>query len=69
MTIENDLRKQFMAAWKAADDPIDEYHEVARRLVNIERQSYYGDESSMKRLSKFREEISRAVKEGNKNEV
>jgi hypothetical protein len=38
-------------------------------LVNIERQSFYGDESLMKRLSKIREEINNAVKKGDENEV
>jgi hypothetical protein len=69
MTSLDDIKKQFLEAEKAASLPQDKYHEMARKLVNIERQSFYGDESSMKRLGKIREEISNAVKNGAKNEV
>lgn len=69
MTSLDDIKKQFLEAEKAASAPQDKYHEIARKLVNIERQSYYGDESSMKRLGKIREEISNAVKNEAGNEV
>jgi hypothetical protein len=69
MTSLDDIKKQLLEAEKAANIPQDKYHAMARKLVNIERQSFYGDESSMKRLSKIREEISSAVKKGDENEV
>lgn len=42
--------------------PKDIYHDSARIIINIERQSYYGDEPSHKRLGRIREEIANAVK-------
>jgi hypothetical protein len=69
MTSLDEIKRQFLEAEKAASLPQDKYHEMARKLVNIERQSFYGDESSMKRLSKIREEIGNAVKKGDENEV
>ncbi|MDO6841240.1 hypothetical protein Q4602_17280 [Paraglaciecola chathamensis] len=69
MTSLDDIKKQLIEAEKAASLPQDKYHGMARKLVNIERQSFYGDESSMKRLVKIREEISNAVKNEAKNEV
>ena len=62
----SDLKKQFLNAVKEAEAPLSIYHEIARNIVNIERQSFYGDEKSIKRLGKIREEIDRAVKMENK---
>ncbi len=69
MTSHDEFKKQLLDAEKEANKPQDKYHEIARKLVNIERQSFYGDESSVKRLGKIREEINRAVKQGGSNEV
>jgi len=69
MTSLDDIKQQLLEAEKATNTPQDKYHAMARKLVNIERQSFYGDESSMKRLSKIREEISNAVKKGDENEI
>ncbi len=62
----SDLKQQFLDAVKEAEVPLTKYHEIARNIVNIERQSFYGDEKSTKRLGKIREEIDRAVKMENK---
>jgi hypothetical protein len=64
MTSIDELKQQFLDAAKEADKPQDEYHEMARKLVNIERQSFYGDESERNRLKKIREAIDSAVKRG-----
>ena len=69
MTSLDEFKKQLMEANEAADKPQDEYHDMARKLVNIQRKSFYGDESSNKRLSKMRELISKAVKEGRTDEI
>lgn len=69
MTSLDELKKQLLEAEKEAAKPQNKYHELARKLVNIERQSFYGDESSMKRLGKIREEINKAVKQGDLDEV
>jgi hypothetical protein len=69
MTSLDDFKQQLLEAEKAASIPQDKYHEMARKLVNIERQSFYGDESPMKRLSKIREEINSAIKKGYENEI
>ena len=69
MTSLNDFKRELLEAAKAAELPQDEYHDVARKLVNIERKAYYGEDSSVKRLSKIRELISKAVKEGSSDEV
>jgi hypothetical protein len=64
MTSLNNFKKTLLEAEKASNEPLDEYHEVARILINIERQSFYGDESSTKRLGRIRAEISLAIKQG-----
>ena len=64
MTSIDELKQQLLDAAKEADKPQDEYHEMARKLVNIERQSFYGDESERNRLKKIREAIDLAVKRG-----
>ncbi len=69
MTSLDELKQQLLNAEKEADKPKDKFHETARKLVNIERQSFYGDDSLMKRLGKIREEINKAVKEGASNEI
>ena len=69
MTSLDEFKQLLLEAEKAASIPQDKYHEMARKLVNIERQSFYGDESSIKRLSRIREEINSAVKKGDVNEV
>jgi hypothetical protein len=37
------------------------YYDIARQIVNIERQSYYGNESSSGRLKKIRQIIADAA--------
>ena len=69
MTSLDNFKKLLLEAEKAVSIPQDEYHAMARKLVNIERQSFYGEESSMKRLNRIREEINTAVNKGNENEV
>ena len=64
MTSVEDFKKQLMEAEKTADKPKNEYHDAARKIVNIERQSFYGDESRSKRLSKIREIVSEVMKKG-----
>jgi uridine kinase len=64
MTSLDDFKQQLLEAEKAASIPQDKYHEMARTLVNIERQSFYGDESERNRLKKIREAIDAAVKRG-----
>lgn len=56
------LKKAGEDAEKEASKPNDIYYDCARIIINIERQSYYGDESSQKRLGKIREEIANSVK-------
>lgn len=69
MTSLDDIKRQLLEAEKASCLPQDEYHEMARKLVNIERQSFYGDENERNRLRKIREAIDAAAKRGNLNEV
>ncbi|MGJ8674326.1 MAG: hypothetical protein ACSHWP_00125 [Pseudoalteromonas sp.] len=69
MTSIDEFKKMLEEANEAADIPADKYHDIARKIVNIERKAYYGEDSSAKRLSKIRELISMAAKEGNSDEV
>ncbi|OUS29080.1 hypothetical protein A9Q98_06305 [Thalassotalea sp. 42_200_T64] len=69
MTLLDDIKQQLLDAEKAVSIPQDRYHEMARKLVNIERQSFYGDENDRNRLRKIREAIDTAVKQGDLNEV
>ena len=64
MTSIDELKQQLLDAAKEAEHPQDQYHEMARKLVNIERQAFYGDESERNRLKKIREAIDYAVKRG-----
>ncbi|MGZ9899854.1 hypothetical protein [Shewanella gaetbuli] len=64
MTLLDEIKKQILAASKEADKPQDQYHEMARLLVNIERQAFYGDENERNRLKKMREAIDSAIKRG-----
>ena len=61
MTLLDDIKQQFLDAEKEALKPQNQYHDTARKLVNIERQSFYGDESERSRLKKIREEINAAI--------
>ena len=65
----DDIKQQLLEAEKAASIPHDKYHEMARKLVNIERQSFYGDENERNSLRKTREAIDAAVKQGDVNEI
>lgn len=56
------LKDAEMDAAREFDKPKDIFYEIARRIVNIERQSYYGDESPNRRLGRIREEIVNASK-------
>jgi hypothetical protein len=69
MTSLDNFKTLLLEAEKAAGIPLDEYHAMARKLVNIERQSFYGEESPMKRLNRIREEINTAIKKGDENEI
>lgn len=66
MTSFDELKNSLLEAAKSADIPLDEYHDVARRIVNIERQSYYGEDTPNKRLGKIREVLAVATKEETK---
>jgi len=68
MTTLDELRMQIQNANETINEPQSVYHDIARKIVNIERQSYYGKESSVGRLGKIREAIVDAVKQGEKNE-
>lgn len=61
MTDFEELKRQFAEAAKAADEPINVYHESARIVVNIERQSYYGGEAPRNRLERIRKHFAEAV--------
>ena len=69
MTSHEDFKRTLLETAKTLDEPIDEFHDLARMIVNIERQSFYGDDSSVKRLGKIREAISNCVKGVKSNEV
>ena len=69
MTRFENFKKELLDAAKAADEPINKYHDTARKIVNIERQSFYGDENERGRLKKIREEIAGAVSLGEDNEI
>ncbi|TKB46335.1 hypothetical protein [Thalassotalea mangrovi] len=69
MTSLEEIKKQLLEAEKEADVPRDQYHDLARKIVNIERQSFYGEDSERNRLKKIREEIDATVKRGGNSEV
>ena len=61
MTSIDEFKSILLEAEKLANEPENDFHQSARVIVNIERQSFYGDESERARLKKIREEISTAV--------
>jgi hypothetical protein len=63
MTSLDDLKQQIQAAYDEVDVATDVYDELARKIVNIERQSFYGRESERDRLGKIRECIAEAVRD------
>ena len=69
MTSLNEIKKQLLQAEKDVIKPLDIYHDAARRIVNIERQAFYGKESPNKRLAKIREIVSETLKEEAENEI
>lgn len=64
MTSIEEFKKQLLEAASSADEPLDEYHDAARRVVNIERQAFYGDQNERLRLKRIREEISKGSEKG-----
>lgn len=69
MTNIEDFKKELLKAAEEADRPQSIFHDSARIIVNIERQSYYGDEPPHKRLSKIREHFAEAVKKDETDEA
>ncbi|MGB2707370.1 MAG: hypothetical protein WBC41_04400 [Pseudoalteromonas nigrifaciens] len=68
-TLES-FKKQLSEAAVAAELPHDAFHDTARKVVNIERQCFYGNESPARRLSRIRETIDQAIKQGDgKSEI
>jgi hypothetical protein len=65
----DEIKKEIIEAAKEAERPQTKYHESARIIVNIERQSYYGDEPTHRRLTKIREHFAEAVKKDNTDEA
>ena len=61
MTDIEEFKKLFTEAEKEANEPASEYHESARIIVNIERQSFYGGEPSRNRLEKIRRHFAEVV--------
>ena len=66
MTSIEEFKKQLLEAAITASEPLDEYHDAARRIVNIERQAFYGDQNERLRLKRIREEISQGAEERGK---
>ncbi len=64
MKLIDDVKKELTEADKNSNNSKNEYHEAARNIVNIQRQFFYGEESSSRRLSKVKQIILDAVKKG-----
>lgn len=62
MTSFEEFAKQLLEAEKEAEETTDDVLDTARKIVNIERQAFYGEEVETKRLSRIREILSEAVK-------
>ena len=69
MTLMDEFKKELLAAGDTSVESGDEYLDIARKIVNVERQSFYGEENSTKRLSRIRELISEAVKKEVRYEI
>ncbi len=54
MTTIEEIKRQLILAEKEISEPENIHHDVARQIVNIERQAFYGDDSSTIRLAKIR---------------
>lgn len=69
MTSFEEIAKQLLEAEKEAEKFTDPIHEIARKIVNIERQAFYGEEVETRRLSRIRELLSDAVKRNSTDET
>lgn len=69
MTSKDEIKQMIKDAHSATEKPESEFHEAARKIVNIERQMFYGGESANKRLKKIREIIADGVSKRGSNEA
>lgn len=69
MTSFEEIAKQLLEAEKEAENFTDPIHDTARKIVNIERQAFYGEEVETRRLSRIREILSDAVKRNSTDEA
>lgn len=68
MSIE-EIKEALKQAEQEVNNLASPAHEAARKVVNIERQAFYGGQSPTRRLSLIREVVSDLSKELGENEV
>ncbi len=69
MTSFEEIKKQLIEAEKEVDNSTDHILLAARKIVNIERQAFYGEEVETRRLNRIREILSDSVKRNSVNET